>query len=397
MAVLLCLMTKTLNLRPRSFNKTKFFPGCAGNPFDRVLHSLEKLERIPSLLMNVILILLALLGGLPYYLHNHSISLMVGALALFFYVDYVLISLLPITKHSFGPVKVVTLMLACLRVPFAWLPAGWNLGFELAGTLLVIYGFYIEPFWVDVHHESFSSAKLKTDKPLRVLHLGDLHIERITRRETSIIEKVKALSPDLILFTGDVLNLSYLDDPTAQSDAVTFFSQLSAPLGVYGVTGSPAVDFTDFFSRLSRSTSLQWLNNESKLLDTPSGLINLLGITCTHNPDLDEQTLTEILPKDQTNQNPLNILLYHSPDLALNSSPLGVDLQLSGHTHGGQVRFPILGPLYTGSLYGRLFDAGRYLVNGMTLYITRGLGLEGAIAPRVRFFCRPEMILWELT
>jgi len=132
---------------------------------------------------------------------------MVGALALFFYVDYVLISLLPITKHSFGPVKVVTLMLACLRVPFAWLPAGWNLGFELAGTLLVIYGFYIEPFWVDVHHESFSSAKLKTDKPLRVLHLGDLHIERITRRETSIIEKVKALSPDLILFTGDVHSL----------------------------------------------------------------------------------------------------------------------------------------------------------------------------------------------
>lgn len=396
MAVLLCPMTKTINLQPRTFAKTKYFPGCAGNPFDRVLHSLEKLERIPSLLMNVILIALALLGGLPYYLQNHSVSLMVGALALFFYVDYVLISLLPITKRSFGPSKVITLMLACLRVPFAWLPDGWNLGFEIAGTLLVIYGFYIEPFWVDMHHETFKSDKLSSKSPLRVLHISDLHIERVTRRESSIIEKVKQLSPDLILFTGDVLNLSYLDDPTAQSDAITFFSQLSAPLGVYGVTGSPAVDFPDFFSRLSRSTSLQWLNNESILIETPSGQINLLGVTCTHNPDIDQKTLSEVQQRAQTDGQAVNLLLYHSPDLAPNSSKLGINLQLSGHTHGGQVRLPVLGPLYTGSLYGRLFDAGRYLVNGMTMYISRGLGLEGAIAPRVRFLCRPEMILWEI-
>ena len=396
MAVLLCLMTKTINLQPRIFSKTKFFPGCAGNPFDRVLHSLEKLERIPSLLMNVILIALALLGGLPYYLQNHSVSLMVGALALFFYVDYVLISLLPITKRSFGPSKVITLMLACLRVPFAWLPDGWNLGFQIAGTLLVIYGFYIEPFWVDVHHETFKSDKLSGEPPLRVLHISDLHIERLTRRETSIIEKFKQLSPDLILFTGDVLNLSYLDDPAAQSDAITFFNQLSAPLGVYGVSGSPAVDFPDFFSRLSRSTSLQWLNNESKLIETSSGQINLLGVTCTHNPDIDQKTLAEVQQMAQTDGQAVNLLLYHSPDLAPNSSQLDIDLQLSGHTHGGQVRLPILGPLYTGSLYGRVFDAGRYLVNGLTLYISRGLGLEGAIAPRVRFLCRPEMILWEI-
>ncbi len=396
MAVLLCLMTKTINLQPRSFAKTKFFPGCAGNPFDRVLHSLENLERIPPLLMNVILILLALLGGLPYYLRYHTVPLMTGVLAVFFFLDYILISLLPATKRSFGPTKVVTLMLACLRVPFAWLPTGWNLGFEIAGTLLVIYGFYIEPFWLDVRHETFNSGKLTGEPPLRVLQISDLHIERLTRREKTIIEKVKQLSPDLILFTGDVLNLSYIDNSTAQSDAITFFSQLSAPLGVYGVTGSPAVDFSDFFSRLAGSTSLRWLNNETRILETSAGQINLLGITCTHNPDLDEKTLAKLLPDTQSDEKPLNILLYHSPDLAPNASHFDVDLQLSGHTHGGQVRLPVIGALYTGSLYGRLFQAGRYLVNGMPLYISRGLGLEGAIAPRVRFLCRPELIFWEI-
>jgi predicted MPP superfamily phosphohydrolase len=390
-------MTKTINLKPQTFIKTKFFPGCAGNPFDRILHSLEKLENIPPLILFIFFIFLALLGGLPYYLKYDTIPLITGFLAMFFFLDYILLSLLPVTRQSFGPPKVVTLMLSSLRVPFAWLPDGWNLGFEIAGTLLVIYGFYIEPLWVEVHHETYTSKKLTCDQPLRVLHISDLHIERLTRREKKIIDKVKQLSPDLILFTGDLLNLSYLNDFTAQSDAISFFNQLSAPLGVYGVTGSPAVDDPVFFARLSKSTSLQWLNNESIVLDTPSGLTKLLGVTCTHNPDLDEKALSDLLNHQQTQEEAINILLYHSPDLSLNSSQLGVDLQLSGHTHGGQVRLPIFGALFTGSLYGKTFEAGRYLVNGMTLYISRGLGLEGAIAPRVRFLCRPELILWELT
>jgi predicted MPP superfamily phosphohydrolase len=71
-------------------------------------------------------------------------------------------------------------------------------------------------------------------------------------------------------------------------------------------------------------------------------------------------------------------------------------LQLSGHTHGGQVRLPLFGALYAGSLYGKRFESGRRQVGEMTLYVTRGLGLEGKGAPRVRFLCPPEMILWEI-
>jgi predicted MPP superfamily phosphohydrolase len=73
-----------------------------------------------------------------------------------------------------------------------------------------------------------------------------------------------------------------------------------------------------------------------------------------------------------------------------------VDLQVSGHTHGGQVRVPGFGALVTGSLYGKRFEAGRIQVGSMILYVTRGLGLEGAAAPRLRLFCRPEMVLWEI-
>jgi predicted MPP superfamily phosphohydrolase len=60
------------------------------------------------------------------------------------------------------------------------------------------------------------------------------------------------------------------------------------------------------------------------------------------------------------------------------------------------VRLPVFGALFTGSLYGKRFESGRRQVGTMTLYVTRGLGLEGKGAPRVRFLCPPEIILWEI-
>lgn len=315
---------------------------------------------------------------------------------MFFCFDWFLITLLPKYNLSFGPVKVSTLWLAALRIPFAWLPTGWNLGFEIAGTLLVIYGFLIEPFRIDIHHETLHTDKLSTISSIKVLHLGDLHIERTTKRELMAIQKIEQLKPDLILFSGDVLNLSYLSDPLAQADAIAFFMRLSAPYGVYGVTGSPAVDSPEFFKRLAAETPLCWLNNEVAEINTPAGRINIIGLSCSHNPDLDEIKLEGLVEQANKSNHGVNLLLYHSPDLAPNASQFNIDLQLSGHTHGGQVCLPIFGPFYTGSLYGKIFKAGRYLVNGMPLYITRGLGMEGAIAPRVRFLCPPEMIVWEI-
>ena len=90
-------------------------------------------------------------------------------------------------------------------------------------------------------------------------------------------------------------------------------------------------------------------------------------------------------------------MLYHSPDLSPIAAQTGVDLQLSGHTHGGQVRIPLWGAIVTGSLYGKRFEMGLKHVGDMTLYITRGIGMEGAGAPRVRFLCPPEIILWEIS
>jgi predicted MPP superfamily phosphohydrolase len=225
-------------------------------------------------------------------------------------------------------------------------------------------------------------------------------MERITERDRKMVALTRELAPDVILFSGDFLNLSCLRDPKAWAAARTILCELSAPLGVFAVTGSPAVDLDDVVPQLLDGlTNLRWLRDEKINLRYQGQPIDLVGLSCTHKPFVDGPRLLTLLGQAQAQGLPpqtFTILLYHSPDLAPEAAEAGIDLQLSGHTHGGQVRLPLFGAFFAGSLYGKRFESGRRQVGPTTLYVTRGLGLEGKGAPRVRFLCPPEIILWEI-
>jgi hypothetical protein len=252
---------------------------------------------------------------------------------------------------------------------------------------------------VTLTHQQLKTQKLKPGgPPLRVLHLGDLHVERRTERETRLLEMVKELAPDLILFSGDFLNISYLNDKTAWNDCRAILRGLAAPLGVLAVSGSPAVDLEGLVPQLLEGVgNVRWLNDERVTVTHHGQPIDIVGISCTHKPFVDGPKLSQILNHQSAPLPHFTILIHHTPDLAPEAAEAGVDLQLSGHTHGGQVRLPAYGALYAASLYGKRFEAGRKQVSNSTLYVTRGIGLEGKSAPRVRFLCPPEIILWEIT
>lgn len=370
------------------FSKRRNFPGTLDNEFDVVLRKLDEVEKIPSLIFAGLLFLIALPPTWGHW------GWAVG-LWLFCMLDWLLLALLPRLGRSYGPPKPSTLILAVLRMLFAFLPFPIAVALQAVGTLLVIDGFWIEPHQITLTKQKLTSPKLKQGKPVRVLHLGDLHIERITGRERMLNRLINDLAPDLILFSGDVINLSYVEDPVAWEEARKIWSQWHAPYGVYVVTGSPAVDLEHTFPKLVEGLdNLCWLKEDRVTVAVNQQKIDIIGLTCTHKPFIDGPKLEQLAAQTTGN---FTILLYHTPDLAPNAANTGkIDLQLSGHTHGGQIRLPIIGAPFAGSLYGKRFEVGKYQIGGLTLYVSHGIGMEGKAAPRVRFLCPPEIILWEI-
>jgi predicted MPP superfamily phosphohydrolase len=387
-----------MSIRKRDFRHVKNFPGTHGNDFDVVLRVADIIESLPGPVFALLLLVPALLVGFIHRSWWAGLGLWLVELG-----DWALLAALPRCGRSFGPAKPPTVLLAVLRLPPALLPWPLAATAEALGTLLVIYGFWIEPLTLVVTHQQLRSPKLGIGRPLRVLHLGDLHAEiQTTARERRLLELLRSLSPDLILFSGDFINLSYLDDRRALEVARAVLMELRAPLGVYAVSGSPAVDLPELVPQvLSGLDNIRWLRDEVAAVEHEGRCIDIVGLACTHKPFVDGPRLRQVLaaahPQDELGQRPFTILLYHTPDLAPEAAEAGVDLQLSGHTHAGQVRLPGYGALYAASLYGKSFEAGRIQQDGLTLYVTRGIGMEGKGAPRVRFLAPPEIIVWELS
>lgn len=353
----------------------------------------ELIERIPGPAFGAVLALIAWASSRGRW------PLALGML-LFMAGDWVLVALLPRFGVSYGPPQPQVLALAVLRAPFALLPTPLAFLALAVGTCLAAYGFWHEPRQVRVTRQALRSPKLGLGPgpPLRLLHFGDLHVERVTHRERELVRLVEALRPDLIVFTGDLLSMTRVHDPEAWEACRSVFAKLVAPLGVLLVAGSPAIDDDAIVETVLQGTPVRWLRDEIVTLTHHGRAFAVVGLSCTHKPFVDGPRLRHLLEEERqrTGDRPFTILLHHTPDLAPDAAEAGVDLQLSGHTHGGQVRLPLYGALITGCLYGKAFEMGRREVGGMTLHVTRGIGMEGSGAPRVRFLCPPEIVLWEI-
>ncbi len=317
--------------------------------------------------------------------------------------DWTMLALLPIKQRSWGPVTPSLLGLTLVRTLLAWglvwLPHTLGLGFlillNLGLSIIAIYATWIEPFNLNVTHQKIHPPAWTPQRPLRLLHISDLHFEGLSPREKRLLEITQTLKPELIVFTGDYLNLSSVHDPQVHAQAREYLAQFKAPLGVYAVAGTPAVDIPELIPHIFAGLPIRWLSQEAVAIPWDGNKIWLLGMRSTYDETQDIATLAKLMhehiPKGAT-----SLLLYHTPDLMPHAAQLGITLYLAGHTHGGQIRLPLYGALLTSSRWGKRYEMGRYQENKTTLYVNRGVGVEGAGATRARFLAPPEVVLWEL-
>jgi hypothetical protein len=269
---------------------------------------------------------------------------------------------------------------------------------ELIAMGIKGYGMFINPFQLSVSTVPVQSPAFLPDRPLRIVQLTDLHIERFTAHERRTLEIVAGLQPDLILLTGDYTNADYIgSNPSNQPETYLaiqeFFNQLSAPYGVYGVTGNVEIFTPYIFTSAVDAPPVTWLRNEVARLKLPGGDLYLVGVNYSNN--LDPQQVTRLMAEVPAGA--YSILLYHKPFLATQAAEAGADLFLAGHTHGGQIRLPWIGSPFHSNLPGSQEDVGLGVLSSTVIYVNRGIGMEGLGLPRIRINCPPEIVLLELS
>ena len=252
----------------------------------------------------------------------------------------------------------------------------------IIGIICFIDGFLIEPKWIEVKKIEIETPKLK-NTALRIVQFSDMHCEKKPRNEEKLVEIVNSFKPDVIVFNGDSLNTS---------KALPLFketlSRMEAPLGKFAVRGN----FDSYFWTtldLFSDTGFKPLDGDTVTIAKDGEVFYVTGFKVSAVENF--QMVLRDVPDDK-----FSILLYHYSDLAESLEGLNVDLYLSGHTHGGQVRLPLYGAPVTLSRFGKKYEAGMYTIGKTTLYVNRGIGLENTPAPKVRFLCRPEITVFDI-
>jgi len=237
--------------------------------------------------------------------------------------------------------------------------------------------FVVEPHALSVTHHTVSSRKVRA--PFRIVVMADIQTDHVGDYERDVFERAAAEKPDLVLLAGDYLQLSGQPFEQERDRLQELMRMLKPRLGVWAVEGN--VEPRDW-SRLFEGTDVRVFNTTQG--EALSDGIAITGLTLDDSFNVN----IEVPPRGAN----FHIVLGHAPDFSLGNVP--ADLLIAGHTHGGQVQLPLIGPLLTLSRVPRPWASGRTTLPGnRTLIVSRGIGMERGYAPRLRFLCRPELVV----
>ncbi len=265
-----------------------------------------------------------------------------------------------------------------------WMGSSYNMPFtpvtRSGGLVIAALAFSLFGTWQAVRVPSVHTVEITTPglpdglDDLSIVQLSDLHIGPLLRGRwlRDVVEKTNGLAPHLVVLTGDMIDGS----PEDLHDDVAPLNGLRAQYGVYGITGNHEYYFdADRWISVFESLGIVMLNNDYRSFSIGDGELVLLGVpdeTSLHfgkpGPNLGD--LLKEAPAG------VRVLLQHRPSGG--SGKEGVDLQLSGHTHGGHLFFlKRLIASFNGGFIEGLFD-----LDGMTLYVSPGTGIWSG------FLCR---------
>ncbi len=245
----------------------------------------------------------------------------------------------------------------------------------IVGAALFAYSRWVEPSWIEVTRHQIPAD---IERPLKLIQLSDLHTYEFGTREKKVLEILQLERPDAIVISGDTVA-----NKGDWKSVSVLLSRIRAPRGVFLVRGNwehwrPDPDELKVYE----SSGVTFLNNEARPLFEK---IWVAGLDDSLAGAPDQRDAFAKIPRDA-----FTIALFHSPAYfdSINSP---VDLGLSGHTHGGQLRIPFLPPLWLPEGSG-VYVEGWYTQGSNRMYVSRGVGNS---ILEMRFACRPEVAVFQ--
>ena len=257
------------------------------------------------------------------------------------------------------------------------------------------YAHEIEPDWVDITSLHLALPNLDKDfEGYRLVQISDIHADNwmTPERLAGVVGLINVQEPHLVAITGDFVTSGAFVGGSPRDALRRLVPQLRlirAHDGVVAVLGNHDY-WTDaaLVRRVIGESGITELSNDSHSLQRGNSLLHIAGVDDVMEGRARLNPLLDLLPSSGP-----AILLAHEPDFADESAATKrFDLQISGHSHGGQVSVPLLGPPILPPL-AKKYPAGLYKMGGMFQYTNRGLGM---LPPRIRLHCRPEITVFTL-